>query len=882
MESSKKTARPRGVRWVLGLLVVALAALMVPAIASAQEEPKRHYIPDPMESVIPSFNNNGGVTRLQKCFSLTHDVVELEKWYVDSGFGLILGKKMNATHVLENWTGSGLGPVSTNSNRSIVVKGTFRPHKGPVRETRDGRRIKSYLCFSSDWTSQKAGLAVIKATYSGPALEAILKFSYRRSIDFEIGLNENEVLDQHVYLTGWLQLTNPVLTNEADGFDTDGITKTKNAKGEIANMAGKSGYDLQLRVKYLLPLGSKKGSFGKDVAVLPDDYAALAAAFAVSSNPDCSIPGQCPLAWDVHDDWNSPADSKSKPEHNLDQHVYGKCIYKTGSSDKPVATVDQVDNCLGGHSFTTVFGTLSGSPTMGPFDPLLPRETLLSDGKTDAGDFQGPPTRATIWIDQNSGAKGDISGAGYLGEVDKEDVYNVDWNGNGSWASKNKHGKYVADPHELYAPFYTTYIPATSRGPLSSGTTGVKNPNNFAGYLRFGGYDYWEFADYKENGHTYTECVRDYGHDSDGKRNESSDIAYMPNQRPAPYGAYSVEIYLDEHGEGGVHWYPGEGFYYDSIPGVTTDNNGACDLQGKPILGTSAIQAEVQNPYQPVFGEGRYKSNIVRKDVLNGFNKALYFEQKVTNDNSRDAWHVTAWYTEIDGNGPGAHERVCFSTGANGLISGSPSSPGKATQSPPLYKGWTCIRMQDGIYENGAISPDLAGVTVTSTDGAPVTVFADFIDERIKRTIVVGEKSGGTAPPAPGDGKAGGTAPKGAGTTTPTAAAFKAAGVAVPQVAARALKVQRAKFKKVRAHGAIKRGIVFAKFVSPTNRIKANVQLMGFKNGKLSVLKTFKVTKKANTKKMIRVKVLKNKKLVKKVRSIRVTPIKAVGKLVIA
>ncbi len=388
----------------------------------------------------------------------------------------------------------------------------------------------------------------------------------------------------------------------------------------------------------------------------------------------------------------------------------------------------------------------------------------------------------------------------------------------------------------------------------------------------YGGYDYWEFADYKTHGYNNLSGCPEYYDGAD------------PTYRKLPSGKYSVEIYLDEHGEGGVHWNPGYGFHFMEIPGVYTDLNGGCDLQGKPILGTSAIQAEVQNPYQPVFGEGRYKSNIVRKNVLNGFNKALYFEAKDTQAGERLAWLVTAWYTEIDGNGPKAGEVVCFSTGANGVLSVNPNHAGSVAPNPPSHpaNSWTCITMQNGVNDaNGNTSADIATVTVSSTDGRPVEAIADFVDERIKRNITVGTKTGGTPPPV--DGKAG-TIPKGAaaGTATPTAAVFKAAGVAVPQVATRALKVQRAKFKKVRAHGAIKRGIVFAKFVSPTKRIKAKVQLMGFKNGKLSVLKSFKVTKKANTKKMIRVKVIKNKKLVKKVRSIRVTPIKAVGKLVIA
>ena len=52
---------------------------------------------------------------------------------------------------------------------------------------------------------------------------------------------------------------------------------------------------------------------------------------------------------------------------------------------------------------------------------------------------------------------------------------------------------------------------------------------------------------------------------------------------------------------------------------------------------------------------------------------------------------------------------------------------------------------------------------------------------------------------------------------------------------------------------------------------------MGFRNGNLTVLKTMKVIKKANTKKMIRIKVI-NKKFAKKVKSVRVVPIKAIGR----
>lgn len=919
MDKTVGASRPRGLRWVFLLVAALLVSVMIPTMASAGGGDRgKHRIALPQQKNAPLWNTNGGSTRLQKCFPLTHDLVELDAWAVENGYAGIAGMKLNATYVLENWTGTGLGPVSTNQNRSIVIKGEFRKHHGADVVSSDGLRIKAWLCFSADWTSQKAGLAVIKGTFSGPALEGVLQYSYR-GIEGYLGMNENEVLDQHQWLAGWLQLMTPELVNEpADSPNPDGITKDKFPKGEIPHMAGKSGYDYRVRVKFLLPLGDKKGSFGKDVATLPDDFEALAKAFAIDgSDPWCSVPGVCYGAWDIHDDWFLPASKKDDTIDHANEHSSYKCrgeaepSHVNGYEPGP----DVVDNCRGGYDFSHMYGMTRGF-AVGPFDETRPRETWLPDGKVDAGDFAAPAVEIQASILPATKEK-PLGGAGYLSPVYKEDVYSQDKNGNGKWYScydyeipvdadqavidGKRHKKCKADPHELYAPFYSQNIPATSRGPLSSGTTGVSNPNNFYGFKTYGVYHNWEFADKVWTHYTKTECVQQYGHNTYGDiETESEKQTIRPKLRPAPYGVQKAIVYTDEHGEAWFHWNPGRGFNFLSIPGVFVDDNGACDLQGKPILGQSDIQVEAVYPYQPVFGEPRYISDTDKKSILNGFNKALYYEQKNTNEGP-NGWHVTAWYTEIDGNGPGhkrhrydggnsystisdvtadgkrhGMERVCFATSDNGLINVLPEQAGKLTRVEG-YKGWVCVRMAPGYKDdNGNRSPALATVTVRSTDGNAVKVFADFVDERIKRMITVGGKTGGTAPPE--GGKVDGTAPKGAGTSAPTAAALKAAGVASPQVATRALKVKKAKFKKVKAHGKIKRGIVFAKFVSPTKKVKATVQLMGFKNGQLSVLKTFKVTKKANTKKMIRVKVIKNKKLVKRVKSVRVTPIRAVGK----
>lgn len=897
MDSSKKALRPRGVRWIFALMITMLAAVMIPAVAAAGEGHngdyhKKNRIPDPQTRNAPLLNWNGGETRLQKCFGLRWDLVELQEQYSGAGFSGLIGLKLNGLFVVENWTGDGLGPVATNRTDRILVKGKL--YNGHDATGRNGEKIKAYVCFSADFTSQKAGLAVIKGVFSGPTIEWLIEFGY--VTDFELGLSINTPLDEHQWLAGWMQLTDPELVNEpADSPNPDGITKKKAPEGEIPNMAGKSGHDLRVRVKGILPLGSKKGGFGKDYAVLPDDYAALAEEFAVDKYDIWNE--RSPIAWDVHDD-NAPPAAKTAAEHIATEHVYqhhypecsGDVPHEPstpgryhGDPDRVYPAVDSVDNCTGHpRRFSTVFGRISDEFTWGPFDELKPKSTLLSDGKLDFGDAMMPPVRIDAKIAPPSKDK-PLGGAGNLSKVKKTDVYSIDWNGDGD----------VRDEHELYAPFYETRIPATSAGPMSSGTTGVKNPNNFTGFLKYGLYQYWSFADYIRTPRSSSDCAKDYGHRytptgdairEDGSRKHS----IYPNLRPLPYGKQTVALYTDEHGEAWFHWNPGKGFNYDAIPGVFTDINGACDLQGKPVLGQSDIYVEAKYPYQPVFGEPRYKSGMVKKEIVNGFNKALYYEAKQPNSGV-NGYHVTAWYTEIDGNGPRhmTHERVCFATSANGLINVLPEQSGYVTRVDG-YKGWTCVKMKSERKHGGMQYPErigyhdhdrgpaLAEITVRSTDGQPVTVFADFVDERIKRSVVLGGKSGGTVPPAPGE-KADTTAPKGAGTTTPTAAVYKAAGVAVPQVATRALKVQRAKFKKVRANGVIKRGIVFAKFISPTKKVRAKVSLFGMKNGQLSVLKSFKVTKKANTKRMIRVKVV-NKKLAKKVKFVRVTPIKAVGR----
>ena len=56
--------------------------------------------------------------------------------------------------------------------------------------------------------------------------------------------------------------------------------------------------------------------------------------------------------------------------------------------------------------FSTVFGTLSRAEhTIGPFDPIYPYDTMLSDGILDWGDAPMPAAQIDVDIAENDGQR---------------------------------------------------------------------------------------------------------------------------------------------------------------------------------------------------------------------------------------------------------------------------------------------------------------------------------------------------------------------------------------------------------------------------------------------------------------------------------------------
>ena len=193
-------------------------------------------------------------------------------------------------------------------------------------------------------------------------------------------------------------------------------------------------------------------------------------------------------------------------------------------------------------------------------------------------------------------------------------------------ANSNAGTRQPGRSHNLYAPFYWAYIPATGApDPEASGTDGLPG-NNFPGYLVGDGVG-------GEGDRMDSDCpVRLLGH----RRTSSSVARYnawrrsacvvtrgparaLTAMRQTPEGAQKVAIYTDEHGIGDVNFQPGSGFWFNALldtqPDLDNNVNGGCDLKylKDSVLGHANITAESHYPNQPVTGQPAGSATIPRR-----------------------------------------------------------------------------------------------------------------------------------------------------------------------------------------------------------------------------------------------------------------------------
>jgi hypothetical protein len=782
--------------------VVAVVAALTIGVGTAAATPQvPTSIPDPGTTNIPYVAWAGETVKVVKCVRFLETVTDAQAQSA-------IASPFAVSAQVEDWSGVDevhAGPITLNQPNTSI------------QHLSDGSIA---LCFSFEVTSQKPGLAVYKLAISNNIFPLLLG---------------GDVLDEHQFLVIWMQDQAPVI-NEVAGANLgdptgNGVFNPIPGLGPNGTNAFGPGL-IHVLVKGTFPLGNDFAGYGHPTVTLPDDWAWLAQHFAVDDSlTGSNFPGAASMRWDIHDD-----------DLTTEGHVANSfCV-----DQKTATTVDAVDNCLGPPKggdpdlgpFSTIYGG-SDYPSWGPFDPIRANQTLLSDGKLDAGDAPMPQLRVDVNI-----APGSTVGA--LAKADKSDIYSRDGKGSSTGAT----------PHNLYAPFYKALLPPALPGddPSTSGVAGHAS-NNFTSFLGDGFYDYWDTFSVSSSRGT----------------NACKDV--LGNFIPLPTGDTGVAVYTDEHGEAYVKFLPDVGIV------LTPDTNGRCDIYGPAPVGHATIAATSVYPDQPVLWDGSNKtSNTLAKTVNFASSKVLSCVPKSTNE----AFCVET-IKDLDGN-PVAGAQVEFSAqafqGSAPVIGADAAKVGAFDTTGQVGVSGASLTFVD-IKTN---AKGEAGIFVRSTTGSCIDVVSENVGTRnggdgIFRSVDFNPTSGAacggtTAPPTgggttPPTGGATGTNGGTTGNTAPTAPVVTAAPVAVsapiptaksaPTAAAKTLtlatarvvKVGSARYLTVRVNGAAKLA-------------KLRITLIGKSHGKIT---RQVVTRFVATNRTVRVG---NLRLAPSVRSVRV------------
>ena len=196
--------------------------------------------------------------------------------------------------------------------------------------------------------------------------------------------------------------------------------------------------------------------------------------------------------------------------------------------------------------------------------------------------------------------------------------------------------------HALYAPYYSAYIPATSRDPFAaaSGTDGAY-ANNFLGLPVVRRVQL--LADRQDRSRRVRAVIRVV-------------CSGATQQRQLNTGATKVFVFTDEHGEARLQWQPGVNadFFADQF----VDENGGCDLEGVTFP-NQTITVAGRYPYQPVANDIPAPESIT-KQILNQFHKEVSCYRK--NDTGGIVYICTVSAQDITGGGDVFNgEQVCIS-----------------------------------------------------------------------------------------------------------------------------------------------------------------------------------------------------------------------------
>jgi len=688
-------------------------------------------------------------------------------------------------------------------------------------------------CAQATWLSDKPGLAIIKAIVhdaSGAPL-------YTKD-----------------FLVGWMAFKSVVAKGGGDVFAADFCDKPDvkdTLTAESIKLLGPYSncwhnyppidprHRINIIVKGTLPLEADFSNYGLGPSLtLPDDWGKWAAVAALS-NGDKDV-AKAMSNWDIHDD------SLTTEGHTITKPLGTQCPPGTDPKTGEIyVNFDSVDNCTTGDTwggFSTVFGVQSrAGHTIGPWDPIYPLDTMLSDGKVDAGDAPMPAAQIDVTIkDNNPLNKTDIGGVGYLFPSWKSEVYSRDGKGGDIWTGDPT--KPVV-PHNYYAPFYSQFIPAVTR-PVDSGGSvyGAAPPSGiegsgaqgFGGFLVSGEYRNWAFAWPMRRGvYGDTHCLF------------SQILPGLAERfRPLPSGINSVSVYTDESGEANINFVPGLGMYFDNLAAANLNKNGGCDLENVDPIGTAEVDVVAKYPFQqptarPLAADPvNFKVHNLFKKTLTVFSKGVDANNIVSNSVARI---VLTHAQDIDGS-PLAYELVCWMADGNAagfrvfagdLPMPTADKPDATITLDPFHALLTTYQDPWGLGRLCTFTDRWgnSAIEVYNSNKTPVDVIAEYVNEGILRDTIVHFETPPTL------GQTGTTSPDGPPSShvpTPTqlsqAVAVSAAGpVLAPKTTTVAKTIKSKQTKKLVLHK-----IRYAQVVTPFHQ---KAKLLVRVNGKAGMVK---------------------------------------------
>jgi len=543
------------------------------------------------------------------------------------------GEGQFVNYQVEDWSGYQFQPPTPDGDAGSSIGQVFDP--GPAaffRSSEPAHRIgenqEQEGCVATDYKSLNPGLTRIRAVVRNQATGAIV-FS-------------------HQFLVIWLTANRPTLAEaglsgnvNADGSAGDKTFQSQTSAGNLAKFLGDPAGDgkfapspfnpqqasnedkglVQIKVTGSFPV-IKESPLSNILTnasyTLPNDWVTLADALA-SSSEETEPPGSNPGLWDIH---GTPSEATTP--------------------DAGSATNDPLHDLFFRPAFSN--DTSGATATVGPFDPQAANETLLSDNRLNVDDAPMPALRIDVSIAANEGGT-DLGGVGQISGASKAQIYSHDFTGS------------AIPGGNLYNPYYGAYIPSTDR-PVSeaSGISGPSPGGDFPGFLNEhpSPYTFWNSVHSANNDRFSfsTGCLR--------RAPRLATEATPEDDYQTPSGPRTETFYTDERGEAYVTYTPGDGFYLNHIPTITTDANGGCDLESlfNKEIGHSSITARALYPYEPVDYPPLASEPLV-KTVHSLWLKEIYEFPKGTTTADQNVRIIVAKAQDIDGL-PFVGETVCF------------------------------------------------------------------------------------------------------------------------------------------------------------------------------------------------------------------------------